>query len=187
MKGEIEAFGKGLKGNRLVRSPYNLEFLVDKQSEVLCQKKLLKKEVADFQNAVSRNYLFQMHYDDLPVWGFLGRVQKNDSVNPRQYRYWLYKHLHFEIFYNKDRVIRIRTLTDPNDCVELIDDKDILVDFLYTVKWNETSIAFENRMEKYSRSYFEILSVIGSCGTILLLMGFLVAILTQAIKNDLEK
>ncbi|KAH6796965.1 Endomembrane protein 70 protein family [Perilla frutescens var. hirtella] len=187
MRDESEASVEGIKGDRLVHSPYNLQFLVDKDSEVLCQKKLSKKEVADFRSAVSRDYLFQMHYDDLPIWGFLGRIEKNGSVDPRQYKYYLNKHLHFKVFYNKNRIINIQATTDPYDCVELTDDKDVLVDFLYTVKWNETGIAFEKRMEMYARSYLEILSVIASCVTVLLLTGFLVAILLQALKNDLVK
>lgn len=189
MQGEIEAFNEGIEGNHnhAVHSPYNLDFLVDKQSEVLCQKKLSKEEVSDFRSAVSRDFLFEMHYDDLPLSGFLGRVEKNGSIDPRQYKYCLHKHLHFEILYNKDRVIRISAHTDPKDCVELTGEKDVLVDFLYTAKWIETSIEFKKRIEKYSRSYSEILSVIGSCVTTLLLTGFLVAILVQALKSDLEK
>lgn len=189
MQGRIETLVEGTEGNlnHFVRSPYILEFLVDKQSEVLCQKKLSKNEVADFRNAVSRDYLFEMHYDDLPLWGFLGRVEKNGSVDPGQYRYYLYKHLHFEIAYNKDRIIRIRAGTDPKDCLELTDDKDVVVDFLYTANWTETGMEFDKRIEKYSRSYSETLSVIGSCVTTLLLTGFLVAILVQALKTDSEK
>lgn len=184
---KFETFGKGRKGDHLVHSPYNLEFLVDKENEFLCQKKLSKKEVIDFQTAVSRYYLFEMHYDDLPVRGFVGKVESNGSADPRQYKYYLYKHLHFTILYNKDQVIRIRAGTDPNDCVELTDDEDVLVDFLYSAKWNETDIAFEKRMEKYSRTYFEILSVICSCATVFLLTGFIVVILVQALKNDMAK
>lgn len=190
MLGGIEAFVEGIEGNlnHFVPSPYILEFLVDKQSEVLCQKKLSKKDVADFRSAVSRDYLFEMHYDDLPLWGFLGRVEKDGSVDPGQYKYCLYKHLYFEILYNKDRIIRVSARTDPKDCLEITDDKDVQVDFLYSANWTETGIEFEKRIEKYSRSNSdEILSVIGSCVTTLLLTGFLVAILVQALKTDLEK
>ncbi|GER26242.1 endomembrane protein 70 protein family [Striga asiatica] len=194
VKDKSEALGEVLNGDRLVSAPYKLDFLVDKESEVICKKQLSKKEVAEFRSAVSKDYYFQMYYDDLPIWGFLGKVDKEGKTDPSQYKYYLFKHLHFEIFYNKDRVIEINARTDPSALVDLTDDKEVDVEFMYSVKWKETSIPFEKRMEKYSHSsslprHLEIhwFSIINSCVTVLLLTGFLATILMRVLKNDFVK
>ncbi|GMP32412.1 hypothetical protein CsSME_00006177 [Camellia sinensis var. sinensis] len=135
-----------------------------------------------------------MYYDDLPVWGFLGKVDKDGKADPSEYKYFLFKHLHFEILYNKDRVIEINVRTDPNALADLTEDKEVDVEFMYTVKWKETQTPFEKRMEKYSQSsslphHLEIhwFSIINSCVTVLLLTGFLATILMRVLKNDFVK
>ena len=42
----------------------------------------------------------------------------------------LYKHLHFEILYNNDRVIEISI-----QVFDITEDKEIEADFTYSVKW----------------------------------------------------
>ncbi|URE11499.1 phagocytic receptor [Musa troglodytarum] len=71
-----EALGEVLNGDRLVAAPYKLDFRVDYDSELLCKKKLTKGDVAKFRDAVMKDYYFQMYYDDLPIWGFIGKVDK---------------------------------------------------------------------------------------------------------------
>lgn len=193
MKEKKEGLGEVLNGDRLVLGPYNLEFMMDKDSEILCKKLLSKKEVSIFRRAVKKDYFFQMFYDDLPIWGLIGRMdiegrQEND------YKYYLYKHIHFEIFHNKDRVIEINVQMDPNWVIDLTEDKEIDAEFSYSVKWKETDIPFENRMDKFSQSsslphHLEIhwFSIINSCVTVVLLTGFLATILLRILKNDFIK
>ncbi|GMN51445.1 hypothetical protein TIFTF001_020596 [Ficus carica] len=185
VKEKKEALGEVLNGDRLVNAPYKLEFRKDKESKVACKSKLKKEEVARFRSAVNKDYYFQMYYDDLPVWGFIGKVDK-EGKEPSEYKYYLYKHIHFEIFYNKDRVIEINVRTDPKALVDLTEDKEVEVKFLYTVTWKETKTPYEKRMDKYSQSsslphHLEIhwFSIINSCVTVLLLTGFLATILMR--------
>ncbi|XP_075644369.1 transmembrane 9 superfamily member 2-like isoform X3 [Castanea sativa] len=145
MQEKKEALGEVLNGDRLVVAPYNLEFLKDKESEIVCKKKLKQEEVSQFRAAVSKDYYFQMYYDDLPLWG-------------------------------------------------LLEDKEVDVEFTYSVKWKDTEIPFEKRMEKYSQisslpHHLEIhwFSIINSCVTVLLLTGFLATILMRVLKNDFVK
>ncbi|KAK4774948.1 hypothetical protein SAY86_009883 [Trapa natans] len=193
MKEKREALGEVLNGDRLVSAPYTLDFQKEKESEAVCKKKLTKEEVARFRAAVIKDYYFQMYYDDLPIWGFIGKVDK-EGRDPSDYKYFLYKHIHFDVFYNKDRVIEINARTDPNSLVDLTEDKEVDVEFMYTVKWKETSTPFEKRMDKYSQSsslphHLEIhwFSIINSCVTVLLLTGFLATILMRVLKNDFVK
>lgn len=195
VKEKKEALGEVLNGDRLVSAPYKLDFRIEKDSELVCKKTLSKEEVARFRDAVNKDYYFQMYYDDLPLWGFIGKVEK-EGRDPSDFRYSLYKHIQFNIFYNKDRVIEINVQTDARNVVDLTDDnKDSVdVDFLYTVKWKETSVPYEKRMDKYSQSsslphHLEIhwFSIINSCVTVLLLTGFLATILMRVLKNDFVK
>ncbi|KAB2604593.1 phagocytic receptor 1b [Pyrus ussuriensis x Pyrus communis] len=194
VKEKREALGEVLNGDRLVSAPYKLEFRKDKDSEVACRRKLTKEEVAQFRTAVKKDYYFQMYYDDLPIWGFLGKVDKEGKTDPREYKYFLYKHIQFDARYNKDRVIEITAKMDPHSVVDLTEDKGVDADFMYSVKWSDTNIPFENRMDKYSQSsslphHLEIhwFSIINSCVTVLLLTGFLATILMRVLKNDFMK
>ncbi|KAE8668948.1 Transmembrane 9 superfamily member 3 [Hibiscus syriacus] len=194
VKEKKEALGEVLNGDRLVDAPYKIDFLSEKDAEIACKKKLTKEEIAKFRTAVSQDYYFQMYYDDLPIWGFFGKVDKEGQADPRNYKYYLFKHLVFEILYNKNRVIEINVQSDPNAIVDLTGDEPIDVDFMYTVKWKETDTPFEKRMEKYSMSsslphHLEIhwFSIINSCVTVLLLTGFLATILMRVLKNDFIK
>nr|XP_019705818.1 transmembrane 9 superfamily member 2 [Elaeis guineensis] len=188
-----EALGEVLNGDRLVDAPYELNFREDRESTTICEKSLSEKDIAKLRNAVAKDYYFQMYYDDLPFWGFIGKVDK-DNLDPSEYKYLLFKHIHFDIFYNDDRVIEISVQTDPNLTVDITEDKAVDVMFAYSVTWKNTDIPFEKRMEKYSKSsslpqHLEIhwFSIINSCVTVLLLTGFLATILMRVLKNDFVK
>lgn len=166
----------------------------EKESETVCEKTLTKEDVAKFRDAVNKDFYFQMYYDDLPIWGFIGKIDKEGKLDPSDYKYYLYKVLHFEVSYNKDRVIEINAQTDPNAVIDVTEDKEVDVQFAYTVKWKETDTPYEKRMDKYSRSsslphHLEIhwFSIINSCVTVLLLTGFLATILMRVLKNDFVK
>lgn len=43
----------------------------------------------------------QMFLDDLPIWGFVGKVEKILHTGETSlYKYYLFTHIHFEIRYN---------------------------------------------------------------------------------------
>jgi transmembrane 9 superfamily protein 3 len=178
----------------LVDAPYKLDFRVDHDSRPVCSKKLTKEDVVKFRNAVAKDYYFQMYYDDLPLWGFIGKVDKGIKADLSDWKYYLYRHIIFDILYNNDRVIEINVHTDQSALVDLMEDKEVDVEFLYSVKWNETPTPFEKRMEKFFSSsnlahHLEVhwVSIINSCVTVLLLTGFLATILMRVLKNDFVK
>lgn len=191
-KDKREALGEVLNGDRLVDAPYELNFREDTNSKTLCKKTLFKEQVAKLRDAVAKDYYFQMYYDDLPLWGFLGKLDRNKEHGGG--KCLLFKHIHFDIMYNNDRVIEINVQTDPNVAVDITEDKEVPVEFSYSVTWKKTDIPFEKRMEKYSKSssmpqHLEIhwFSIINSCVTVLLLTGFLATILMRVLKNDFIK
>lgn len=174
---------------------YELKFRENKIGETLCQKKLKGDEVAKFRNAVSNDFYFQMYYDDLPLWGFIGKVEdENWTVNENGPKYYLFKHVQFDALYNGNQIIEIRAFSDPNHVVDITEDVDISVKFTYSILWKETYTQFENRMDKYSRAslfpthqQIRWFSFINSFVIIVLLMGLLTMIFMRHLKNDLRK
>ncbi|KAJ6903286.1 hypothetical protein NC651_020709 [Populus alba x Populus x berolinensis] len=90
-----------LTGDQYLSSPYKLEFLVNEDSEVVCEKNLTKEEVLKFQDAVAKDYYIQMYCDDMPIWTFIGRM------DTKKKRYFLYVDFDFSIYYNKEHLIEI--------------------------------------------------------------------------------
>ncbi|KAA8532395.1 hypothetical protein F0562_032436 [Nyssa sinensis] len=191
VKKKKETLGEVLNGDRLISAPYKLDFLLEKESEVVCRKKLTKEEVSQFRTAVAKDYYFQMYYDDLPLWCFIGRVDRHGIAEQTDYKYLLFTHVHFEIFYNTDRVIQINART-PQYVVNLTEEKEMDVDFMYTVTWRKTNTPFEKRMEMYSQSsllphHLEThwFSVINSCATVLILIVCLVTFYMRVLRKDI--
>jgi len=189
-------------GNRLAASAYELRFREDIDAEggnprKLCPVQLDAKNLAQFRKAVEEDYYFQMFYDDLPLWGFLGKVEKIiDASHPTpELRFYLFTHLHFEIFYSGDQVIEINVSTDPAFEVDITKpDPNLVAEFSYSASWKPTTVPFSQRMDKYSRSSFlpqhlEIhwFSIVNSCVTVMLLTGFLTTILMRVLRQDFAK
>lgn len=191
-KDKIEALGELLEGDRLVSTPYKIKFARDVENVVLCSKTLTKEELNLFREAVKQDYYFQMYFDDLPVWGFIGKVEKLVKTGVR--KYYLFTHFHFDLFYNQDKVIEINVSSDPMRTVDITTGDSLAVQFSFSVKWKETAITYDRRMDRYSRYSFlpqhlEIhwFSIINSCVTVLLLTCFLATILLRVLKNDFVK
>jgi hypothetical protein len=201
LKHKREGLGEVVDGNRLIHTPYDLAFRVERDHATLCNKELNQKELDQFRKALEQDYYFNMFYDDLPIWGFIGKLEKVQKPGGVELRYFLFTHVHFEIHYNADRIIEINVSTDPSQTVDIspdvaskTDGQLIPAEFTYSVTWRETVVPFEKRMDKYRKYQFlpqhlEIhwFSIINSCVTVLLLTGFLATILMRVLKNDFIK
>eukprot|EP01024_Parvocaulis_polyphysoides_P054899 TRINITY_DN5570_c0_g1_i4.p1 TRINITY_DN5570_c0_g1~~TRINITY_DN5570_c0_g1_i4.p1 ORF type:complete len:602 (+),score=51.23 TRINITY_DN5570_c0_g1_i4:165-1970(+) len=192
--------GEVVDANRLANTPYELNFKTDYNKKVLCSPTLSKEEIEALRRAVKEDWYFQMFYDDLPLWGFIGKVEKTLlSKGAQEFRYWLFTHIHFDIHYNGDYIIEINVSTDPAQAEDISEDKlkgesSLQVEFTYSVKWSQTSTPFEKRLQRYEKFpknpvHLEIhwFSIINSCVTVLLLTGFLATILMRVLKNDFVK
>ncbi|KAJ4846753.1 hypothetical protein Tsubulata_010238 [Turnera subulata] len=191
-----ETLGEVLNGDRLSNALYELKFRKEKNGAVLCETKLKSDQVARFREAVMDDFYFQMYYDDLPLWGFIGKVEDLSLVggDEKKFKYYLFTHLRFDVLYNDNRVIEISAFSDPNQAVDITEDIDIDVKFTYSVLWNASSTQFETRMDKYSRSallpirkQIRWFSFFVSLVNIVLLMGLLTLFLMRRLKNDLRK
>lgn len=189
------SLGEVLNGDRLTNSLYNLKFREVKDGKILCEKKLKISDVARLRNAVNEDFYFQMYYDDLPMWGFIGKVE-NSSWSPVEKgpRYYLFKHVQFDAFYNGNQIIEINAFSDPNHVVDITDDVEVNVKFTYSAFWSPTAIGFEERMSKYSRAALlpvhrriHWFSLINSTVILILLMGLLTLIFMRRLRNDLRQ
>ncbi|KAJ9558959.1 LOW QUALITY PROTEIN: hypothetical protein OSB04_013573, partial [Centaurea solstitialis] len=187
--------GEALNGVRLTNTLYTLNFRQDKVGETLCNKKLKRDDLKTFRNAITNDFYFQMYYDDLPLWGFTGKMEEEnwtgDGNGPK---YYVFKHVQFDALYNDDRIIEIRAFSDPNHAVDITEETEIDVKFTYSISWNATSNGFENRMNKYSRAsvspaqrQIHWFSFGNGVVVIVLLVGLLTMMFMRHLKNDLRK
>lgn len=96
-----------------------------------------------------------MFYDDLPIWGFIGKVEKIlRSAEKPDLKLFLFTHIHFEVMYNGNRIVEINISANPDSTVDITEGENIIVDFTYSVKWKETQTPYERRMDKYSKYSF---------------------------------
>ena len=70
----------------------------------------------------SKDYYFQMYYDDLCIWIFMGKKVEKDKLDQSDL---LFKHIHFDIFCNDDCIIEINVQTDQDLSVDITDDKEV--------------------------------------------------------------
>ncbi|XP_011088888.1 transmembrane 9 superfamily member 5 isoform X2 [Sesamum indicum] len=192
---EKENLGEVLNGDRLANALYELEFAVNKTGAALCQQKLSSGEIANFRHAITYNFYYQMYYDDLPLWAFIGKVEEgnwtDDGMGPK---YFLFTHVQFDALYNGNQVIEIHAFSDPSHAIDITEDVDVKVDFTYSVSWKRTPRPYKNRMDRYSAaSLLPILqkthwfSFVNSIVIVILLMGLLTVLFMRHLKNDIRK
>ncbi|BAT90416.1 hypothetical protein LR48_Vigan08g138000 [Vigna angularis] len=190
-----ESLGEVLNGDRLSNALYEFKFREDKIDATLCPKKLTVDEIGFFKRAIDREFYFQFYLDDLPFWGFIGKLEE-DRWTPGGggQNYYLFTHVQFNVLYNGNQIIQVNAFGDPNRAVYITKDVDVDVKFTYSVTWNATKIRFENRMDRYSRASLMSVhqqvhwfSFINSIVIILLLSGLLALLYMRHLRNDLKK
>lgn len=159
----------------------------------LCELHLTPSEIQQFRQAIDKAYYFEFFVDDLPVRGFVGIKEQREDGDAS---YFLFKHLHFTILYNGDRVIHANVTSDSRQVIDLgsgKENKDLIVEFSYSVKWIMTTTSYEKRMELFRDNFFEAdldihwLSILNSFVLVLLLTGFVVLILRRVLHSDFDR
>lgn len=184
------SLGEDLSGDQKMNSLYDIRFRVPIPWVALCPVHLSKDEIKQFKEAIDQYYYFEMYYDDLPVRGFIGTVEKEMRNGEEVKHYYLFKHFHFHILYNKDQVIHINVTADPQRLEELREPS--VVEFSYSATWEPTDYPFHSRMKLYEDFFsreLEIhwLSIMNSFVLVLLLSGFLAIIIMRILKSDYNR
>ncbi|KAG9158106.1 hypothetical protein Leryth_000268, partial [Lithospermum erythrorhizon] len=189
------SLGEVLRGDCLTNSLYESKFRVDNIQAALCQKKLSRNDVAKFRDTIIQDYYFQMDYDDLPFWGFIGKIEDVSwMAEGQQPQFFLFKHIQFNVLYSGGHIIEIHALSDPNDVVNITEDVEKDVKFTYSLYWNETASRFSNRVDRYTKtskspvkSQIYWFSIVNSIVIILLLMGYMVLVFLRHLGNELKR
>ncbi|MED6224706.1 hypothetical protein PIB30_086607 [Stylosanthes scabra] len=193
-----ESLGEVLNGDRLCNALYEFKFREDKIGETLCQKRVNVDEVASFKEAIKRDYYLQFYLDDLPFWGFIGKLEEDtwsgSGSGGGGTKYYLFTHLQFHLLYNGDQVIQVNAFADPNHSIDITNHVHLDVHFTYSVTWNATTLHFHNRMDRYSTAsllpmYRQLhwFSFINSSVIILLLLALLALLYTRHLNTDFKK
>ncbi|XP_067928632.1 transmembrane 9 superfamily member 1-like [Watersipora subatra] len=188
------SLGEVLDGDRMAKSLYNIQFKQDVVSEKLCEKKYTADDLAQMKEAIEDLYYFEFVIDDLPVRGFIGRLNE-EGILPHRHKMYLYTSLQFTLTYNGKNIISANVSTSDLHMLDITEETpNVLVTFTYSVTWKSTTDTIKERGSIVKKSSFfpktlEIhwLSVINSMVLVVLLVGFVIIILSRVLKNDFAR
>mmetsp|Transcript_19511 Transcript_19511/g.54326 ORF Transcript_19511/g.54326 Transcript_19511/m.54326 type:complete len:583 (-) Transcript_19511:43-1791(-) len=179
--------GEILVGDRWVKSLFSMPFLVPFEGKKLCSYTLRPKDIEAFRKAIENEYFFELIYDNIPVWGFIGEKETHRRHGEDMTAYYLFTHYIFTITHNGKQIIEASWEHDPDSRLDITDSTtDLPVQFRYSAKWIKTDITGRDQLQKGSPQHLEIrwFSIFNSIVTVLLLTGFLFTILMRVLKND---
>ena len=105
-------------------TPYELTFLDPVPWRSLCEEYLEPNDLKELKFAIEDDYFFELFFDDLPMWGYLGEVVHEEFLLGKSIqgaRVYLYPHLHFSFGYNNDQIVSANVTTDPKRRVDITD------------------------------------------------------------------
>ncbi|KAI8467088.1 MAG: hypothetical protein J3K34DRAFT_524003 [Monoraphidium minutum] len=179
--------GEVLQGNELIHSQLDVKFKEPIPKTVICEKLLSDDDVADFSEAIQRQYWFELFMDELPMWGYVGEVKRGHQGEPSAML--LYPHWQLDISYNEDRIIHVNLTQHTNGTEPVKLEAGAKAAFTYAVTWTETDTDFSRRFEKYlDYSFFEHkihwFSIFNSFMMVMFLTGLVTIILMRTLKRD---
>ena len=196
-KEKLLGLGEVLAGHRLVQGPYTLKFKQPVETATICTRHMNDRDMEELRDAVIEDFYFNLLVDgDLPVWGFLGKMErvKPDGKEQDAHRLMLFTHLHFDVLYNADRVIQVDVSTNPEAAVDITNAGSRTLEFTYSVAWQPTDIPFSRRKERYEKYSFlpqhvelHWFSIANSCATVAVLTGVLASILMRVLRADVRR
>ncbi|KAI8981873.1 hypothetical protein BDF20DRAFT_936952 [Mycotypha africana] len=198
-----ETLGEALKGMDLESSGIPIKFLETQNHATYCTKTLNAEDIDVLRYAIDNQYWYTMFIDDLPVSGIVGKSEddnenSNESIteeeqakDPHFKPIYVYTHKSFTFEYNKNQIISVSL--QHADPVELVyNQRSLDLTFTYSVDWNPTDTAFEDRFDKLLEAdFFEHkvhwLSIFSSFMMVLFLTGLVSVILLRTVKRDFTR
>lgn len=178
--------GEALEGNELRNSGLKLHFAKNIPREDVCDMKLDKSMVAEFELAVDRQYWYELFLDDLPMWGMVGEVLHDETHGKLEKH--IFTHRSLSISYNNDRIIEVNLTSENPISIE----EGQLLSFTYSVNWKSTDKPFDTRFNRYLEyDFFEHkihwFSVFNSFMMVIFLCGLVALILLRTLRNDFAR
>lgn len=175
------SIGNVLLGNELVKDNlHDIRFMHAKGKTVYCSPKLTPADIKTLHHAILDNYWFEMFIDDLPIWGFIGRVSGQGPQKSAQ----MYTHQKFVIGVNGNRIIYVHlSMGDPQEL------KPEGMEFTFEVAFEESTGSFHRRYEQYlDFNFFQHkihwFSVFNSFMMVIFLTGLVSMILIRTLRKD---
>lgn len=116
-------------------------------SEV-CEMKLTSEEVKIFNNMVSNQYWYELFIDDLPMWGMVGEILRDNTHNTMEQH--IFTHRSISLAYNNNRVVEANLTSENPVSIE----ENTVLKFTYSVVWKETEKSFDSRFDRYLEDEF---------------------------------
>ncbi|KAJ1411065.1 Endomembrane protein 70-domain-containing protein, partial [Ochromonadaceae sp. CCMP2298] len=140
---KASGIGEVLEGNELTNSGFKMHFATNVDREDICDMTLDAASAKEFERAVDESYWYELVMDDLPMWGMVGEVLRDDAHGRMEKH--IFTHRSLSIAYSGSRIIEVN-LTSENPVPIEAGQK---LSFTYTVQWKETSKTFESRFNRY--------------------------------------
>jgi transmembrane 9 superfamily member 3 len=154
-------------------------FAANVAKNAYCSISLDDSNLEKFIYAVANHYWYQMYLDDLPIWGIVGEYDEDSKT------YYIWTHKKFDIGYNNNQIVDVNLTSESKVKLERRDK----LTFSYEVNWKRSSIAFENRFDKYlDASFFRHrihwFSIFNSFMMVIFLVGLVSMILMRTLRKD---
>ena len=166
-------------------------------AQIVCKQKLNEFSAQRFDKAIRQQYWYQMHLDDLPIWGMVGELVEHNQDAPSTgtqrgsilgFETYVYTHKAFVIAYNGRRVISVNMTADDPVLVRT----GASLEFSYSVEWVSTRQGFDDRFARYlDNDFFQHqihwFSILNAFMMVLFLCGVVAVILVRTLKRDYAK
>lgn len=133
-----QSIGEYLSGRARRHSGYDLVFAEDK-TEVCTTEPLTEEQAKQFEDAIWHRWMYEMHVDDLPLWGMVGESlpDKKEDVGLVPHVY-TYRHLIFK--YNGNQIVQVDLTSDP-DALQQV-KPGVTLKFHLNIHWEKTTNEF---------------------------------------------
>jgi len=211
--------GESFEGHEFDSSPLlKINFGKNVDKAELCSMTLKKDRAEVLESQIRDNYWESRFIDDLPIWTMLGEhgqgfggiqdvakkihaaaadtaddnlhevLTEHFSNEDEQFVAKIYTHRTFTFQKNKNQIISVDV--EPSEPIPLKDGANLK--FTYSVKWEDTDVAFDDRFNKYlDHKFFEHkvhwFSIINSFMLCLFLVAVVSIILMKTLKNDFSR
>ena len=148
---------------------------------------LSEEYVTQFTSMVDQQYWYELFLDDLPMWGMVGEVLR-DEEHGRMEKH-IFTHRTISLAYNGNRIIEANLTSENPVSIE----KGTTLKFTYSVFWHFTTAkTFENRFDRYLEDEFfehqiHWFSVFNSFVMVVFLCGLVSLILLRTLRHDLAR
>jgi len=178
--------GEVLEGNHLQNSGFKLHYQRNVNREDVCDIMLDAASAAEFELAVDQQYWYELILDDLPMWGMVGEVLRDEQHGKMEKH--IFTHRSLTIEHNGNRIIEANLTSENPVSIE----PGRKLEFTYSVHWISTAKPFEKRFDRYLEyDFFEHrihwFSVFNSFMMVVFLCGLVGLILLRTLRNDFAK